>query len=75
MFRFSFIGRSLVRLNENSLLRIGIAHPEHRQDILREIAKLRLRTNIIQLRDLDRRQLVQQQQQEQEQQKNNSPIV
>merc|ERR1712173_231942 len=31
-------GRSLVRLNENSLLRLGIVHPEHRQVILKQIS-------------------------------------
>jgi hypothetical protein len=55
-------------LNENSLLRLGIVHPEHRQAIWREIAKLRLRTNILMLTDLERRgDAVQQQQQQQEQ--------
>lgn len=54
-------GCSLVRLSENSLLRLGIVHPEHRQAIWREIAKLRLRTNIVFLRDLERRSLQQQQ--------------
>jgi len=49
-------GRSLIRLSEISLLRLGIANPEHRQAIWREIAKLRLRTNILLLRDLERRQ-------------------
>ena len=39
-----------------------IVHPEHRQAIWREIAKLRLRTNIVFLRDLERRSLQQQQQ-------------
>lgn len=29
-------GRSLVRLSENSLLRLGIVHPEHRQVTERE---------------------------------------
>lgn len=46
-------GRSLVRLNENSLLRLEIVIPEHRQAILREISKLRLRTNILLLKDME----------------------
>jgi hypothetical protein len=56
-----FSGRSLIRLSETSLLRLGIVHPEHRQAIWREIAKLRLKTNILLLRDLERRQQQQQQ--------------
>jgi len=44
-------GRCLVRMNENSLMRLGIVHPEHRQFIWREIAKLRLRSSILYLRD------------------------
>ena len=49
-------GRSLVRLGENSLLRLGVVHPEHRQAILRAVAKLRLRSNIVLLRDIERKQ-------------------
>jgi len=48
-------GRSLVRLNENSLLRLEIIIPEHRQAILREISKLRLRTNILLLKDMEKK--------------------
>jgi len=44
-----------VRMNENSLMRLGIVHPEHRQYIWREIAKLRLRSSILYLRDQERR--------------------
>jgi hypothetical protein len=46
----------LIRLGENSLLRLGVVHPEHRQSILRAVAKLRLRTNIVLLRDIERRE-------------------
>jgi len=42
-------------MNENSLMRLGIVHPEHRQYIWREIAKLRLRSSILYLRDQERR--------------------
>lgn len=48
-------GQCLVRMNENSLMRLGIVHPEHRQFIWREIAKLRLRSSILYLRDQERR--------------------
>ena len=44
----------MVRMNENSLMRLGIIHPEHRQFIWREIGKLRLRTSILSLRDQER---------------------
>jgi len=50
-------GRSLVRLTENSLLRLEIVIPEHRQAILREIAKLRLRGNILLLKDMEMREV------------------
>ena len=63
-------GRSLIRLSENSLLRLGIVHPEHRQAIWREIAKLRLRTNILLLRDLERRQQLESQEQQQQELEN-----
>ena len=52
---FFHLGRSLVRLNENSLLRLEIVIPEHRQAILREISKLRLRTNILLLKDMEKK--------------------
>ena len=45
-FSFELPGRSLIRLTDNSLLRLEIVNPEHRQAILREIAKLRLRGKI-----------------------------
>ena len=57
-FLFHPSGRSLIRLSENSLLRLGVVHPEHRQAIWREISKLRLRTNILLLKDLERRQQI-----------------
>lgn len=56
-------GRSLVRLTENSLLRLEIVIPEHRQAILREIAKLRLRGNILLLKDMEMREVQTQSQQ------------
>ena len=63
LYFFVFIiGRSLTRLSENSLLRLGVVHPEHRQEILRKISKLRLRSNILLLRDMERRQQNEEQQ-------------
>ena len=51
-----FSGRSLVRLTDNSLLRLEIVITEHRQAILREISKLRLRSNILLLKDIEMKQ-------------------
>ncbi|XP_046990031.1 protein aveugle [Schistocerca americana] len=48
-------GRSLIRINESTLIRLGIENAVHRQEIWREIAKLRLKTDIIEIRDLERR--------------------
>jgi len=49
-------GRSLVRLTDNSLLRLEIVISDHRQAILREISKLRLRSNILLLKDIEMKQ-------------------
>ncbi|GLV35057.1 aveugle [Carabus blaptoides fortunei] len=48
-------GRALIRMNENTLLRLGIVNTEHREAIWREIMKQRLKTNIMEIRDLERR--------------------
>ncbi|RZC32965.1 transport Sec31A [Asbolus verrucosus] len=48
-------GRTLIRINDNSLLRLGIADVDHREAIWREILKLRLKTDIMEIRDLQRR--------------------
>nr|CAD7574752.1 unnamed protein product [Timema californicum] len=48
-------GRSLIRFNESTLVRLGVDNEEHRQEIWREIMKLRLKTDIIEIRDLERR--------------------
>ncbi|XP_044738676.1 protein aveugle [Chrysoperla carnea] len=47
-------GRALVRINENTLLRLGIVNSEHREAIWREIMKQRLKTDIMEIRDLER---------------------
>ncbi|XP_018323583.1 protein aveugle [Agrilus planipennis] len=51
------IGRALLRLNDNSLLRLGIKDSNHREAIWREILKLRLKTDIMEIRDLQRREI------------------
>lgn len=48
-------GRALVRINDNTLLRMGIMNKEHREAIWREILKLRLKADIVEIRDLERR--------------------
>ncbi|XP_046406496.1 protein aveugle [Ischnura elegans] len=48
-------GRTLVRVNESTLLRLGVLNPDHRQEIWREIMKLKLKTDILEIRDLERR--------------------
>ncbi|KAL5233526.1 hypothetical protein ACI65C_000936 [Semiaphis heraclei] len=47
------IGRALIRINENQLYRMGIINQDHSQDICREILKLRLKTYILEFRDLE----------------------
>ncbi|XP_014206214.1 protein aveugle [Copidosoma floridanum] len=48
-------GKALLRLNENILMRLGIEDEEHRMDIWREIMKLHLKTNMIEIKDIQRR--------------------
>lgn len=46
-------GRGLLRLNDNSLQRMGINNNRDREAIWREIVKQRLKTDIIEIRDLE----------------------
>lgn len=55
LFQHEITGRSLIRLNEGTLYRLGIHNSEHRQEIWREIIKLRLKTAILEIRDLEHR--------------------
>ncbi|CAH1987189.1 unnamed protein product [Acanthoscelides obtectus] len=48
-------GRTLLRMNDNSLLRLGITNDVHREAIWRQILKLRLKTDIMEIRDMQRR--------------------
>lgn len=48
-------GRTLMRINDNSLLRLGITDVVHREAIWRQILKLRLKTDVVEIRDLQRR--------------------
>ena len=45
-------GRTLLRVTDNTLLRMGIKNTMHRDAIWREILKLKLKTDIIEIRDL-----------------------
>ncbi|CAG9811625.1 unnamed protein product [Chironomus riparius] len=46
-------GRSLLRLNDNSLKRMGLTNDVDREAILKEILKQRLKTDIMEIRDLE----------------------
>uniref|UniRef100_A0A0A9Z9B1 Protein aveugle n=1 Tax=Lygus hesperus TaxID=30085 RepID=A0A0A9Z9B1_LYGHE len=48
-------GRTLLRITEGTLLRLGICNMEHRQEVWREITKLRLKSDIVEIRDLERK--------------------
>ncbi|XP_014477819.1 PREDICTED: protein aveugle isoform X2 [Dinoponera quadriceps] len=48
-------GRVLLRINENILLRLGVDNEQHRMDIWREIMKLHLKTDMLEIRELERR--------------------
>lgn len=55
LLQHDITGRTLVRINDNTLLRMGILNKEHREAIWREILKLRLKADIVEIRDLERR--------------------
>ncbi|KAF7997532.1 hypothetical protein HCN44_006103 [Aphidius gifuensis] len=48
-------GRVLLRINENILIRLGIVDEDHRMNIWREIMKLHLKTDMLEIRDIERR--------------------
>jgi len=47
-------GRSLVRINDISLEKMGIRDRQHRMDLVREILKLKLKSDILEIKDLER---------------------
>uniref|UniRef100_A0A1A9ZFR9 SAM domain-containing protein n=1 Tax=Glossina pallidipes TaxID=7398 RepID=A0A1A9ZFR9_GLOPL len=47
-------GRALLRINDSSLQRMGIDNNCHRENIWREIVKQRLKTDIMEIRDMER---------------------
>lgn len=48
-------GRTLIRLNEIKLEKIGINNPQHRQELMHYILKLRLRHESTDLKNLDQK--------------------
>jgi len=54
-FKHDITGRVLLRINENILLRLGVDNEQHRMDIWREIMKLHLKTDMLEIRDIERR--------------------
>lgn len=54
-FKHDITGKTLLRINENSLRRIGIDNEQHRMDIWREIMKLHLKTDMLEIKDIERR--------------------
>ncbi|UYV72763.1 TIGD6 [Cordylochernes scorpioides] len=47
--------RSLVRLNDSTLQRMGITDKDHREELYREILKLKLKSDILEMKDLERK--------------------
>jgi len=48
-------GRSLVRMTDTTLQRMGIQDPIHRDDLCRIILKLKLKSDIIEMKDLEKK--------------------
>lgn len=52
-FQHEITGQALLRITDNTLLRMGIEDNKDREAILREIIKQRLKTDIVDFRDLE----------------------
>ncbi|KAA0187827.1 hypothetical protein HAZT_HAZT009534, partial [Hyalella azteca] len=48
-------GKALVGLSQSSLLRLGITNAEHRDALCRQILKLRLKADIMEMREIQMR--------------------
>lgn len=48
-------GRSLVRMNDSTLEKMGIIDKFHRDELCREILKLKLKSDILEMKDLERK--------------------
>lgn len=46
-------GRSLIRMNDVNLEKLGVVNPDHRNEVLREILKLKLRGDIVELKEME----------------------
>lgn len=64
-------GRSLIRINNETLKRMGIDNQKHRDEITRIILKLKLKSDMIEIKDLERK--IQQQKNVNQQIKINEP--
>lgn len=53
IFQHEITGRALLRMTDNSLLRMGIQNNRDREAIWREIVKLRLKTDIMEIKDFE----------------------
>lgn len=48
-------GRSMVRMTDVTLERMGIANVQHRDDLCRIILKLKLKSDILEMKDLEKK--------------------
>ena len=48
-------GRSLVRMNEATLARMAVSNPAHRDELCRAILKQKLKSDILDLKDLEKK--------------------
>ncbi|XP_046444542.1 protein aveugle-like [Daphnia pulex] len=55
MIQHGICGRALLRMNDISLERLGIHNADHREEIWRQITKLRLKADILEMKDMERR--------------------
>lgn len=53
-FQHEITGRALLRINDSSLQRMGVTNNRDREAIWREIVKQRLKTDIMEIRDMER---------------------
>lgn len=53
LFQHEVSGQTLLRITDNTLLRMGIKDDQDREAIMREIGKQRLKTDIVDFRDLE----------------------
>lgn len=54
LFQNDIVGKVLLRITDKSLQRMGITDNQHREHIWREIVKLKLKTDIMEIKDLER---------------------